>query len=61
MFLPRMTMHAHVIVFAHACGYYLRAATNRGAASIRINTVLIKLMSCYYTLLCTVSLIYNEF
>ena len=52
--------HAHLIVFVHACGYYLRVATisftelhvrllfegrdskvatNRGAASIRINTV----------------------
>ena len=32
--------HAHLIVFAHVCGYYSRAATNRGAASIRINTVI---------------------
>ena len=31
--------HAHLLVFAHACGYYSRAATNRGATSIRINTV----------------------
>ena len=31
--------HAHLIVFAHACGYYSRVATNRGAVSIRINTV----------------------
>ena len=27
--------HAHLIVFMHACSYYLRAATNQGAASIR--------------------------
>ena len=31
--------HTHLIVFMHACGYYSRAATIRGAASIRINTV----------------------
>ena len=31
--------HTHLIVFMHACGYYLRAATNQGAASIRINMV----------------------
>ena len=26
--------HTHLIVFTHACGYYSRAATIRGAASI---------------------------
>ena len=31
--------HTHFIVFTHACGYYSRAATIRGAASIRISTV----------------------
>ncbi len=35
--------HTHLIVSAHACGYYsthnLREATNQGAASIRVNTV----------------------
>ena len=36
--------HTHFIVFTHACGYYFfggppGAATIRGAASIRINTV----------------------
>ena len=31
--------HTHSIVFVHACGYYSRAATNWGAASIRMNTV----------------------
>ena len=35
--------HTHLIVFTHACGYYSRAATIRGAASIRINTVAINL------------------
>ena len=28
--------YGHLIEFAHACGYYLRAATIQGAASIRI-------------------------
>ena len=32
--------YTRLIVFTHACGYYSRAATIRGAASIRINTVL---------------------
>ena len=31
--------YTHLIVFTHACGYYSRVATIRGAASIRINTV----------------------
>ena len=35
--------HTHLVVFAHACGYYSRVATytNRGAAPIRINTVVV--------------------
>ena len=41
MLLPRTTAcdcgHSHLIVFAHVCGYYSRAATIRGAVSIRIN------------------------
>ena len=32
--------HTHLVVFAHVCGYYSRAATNQGVTSIRINTVL---------------------
>ena len=32
--------HTHPIVFAHACGYYLRAATNQDVASIQIKTVI---------------------
>ena len=48
MFLPQTNDHSwpaivatctHLIVFAHACSYYSRAATNRGAASIQTNTV----------------------
>ena len=44
MLLPRTndtcdSGHTHLIVFVHACGYYLRMATIRGAASIRINMV----------------------
>ena len=35
--------HTHLIVFVHVqssmCRYYLRAATNRGMASVRTNTV----------------------
>ena len=31
--------HAHLIVFAHVCGYYSKAATIGGMASIRINMV----------------------
>ena len=30
---------AHLIAFVHACSYYLRVATNRGVASIRISNV----------------------
>ena len=48
MFLPqsndcsRLAIMAtpNVIVFTYACGYYSRAATTRGAASIQINMVL---------------------
>ena len=45
MFLPRANncsqlaiVATHLIVFIHAHGYYLRAATNQGVAFIRINT-----------------------
>ena len=42
------------------CGYYSRAATNRGAASIRINTVIIKFLvgtkSLYAKIVCTWSI-----
>ena len=31
--------HTHLVKFTHACGYYSRVATIRGAASIQINTV----------------------
>ena len=31
--------YTHLVKFAHACGYYSRVATIRGATSIRINTV----------------------
>ena len=32
--------HVHLVVFAHACGHYSRAATNWGVTSIQISTAI---------------------
>ena len=52
--------HTHLIVFAQMCSYYLRAATNQGMASIRINTVYGAFTACTELVIILESIIRDE-